>query len=81
MARQGIPDEWFKWNLFPYSLVGETRTWYSVASYEFGGNWNKLTSKFCEKIFPIIKVRHLRRQVINFTQGEEEEIDQAWNMY
>jgi hypothetical protein len=35
MVRQeGVPDEWFKWNLFPYSLAGEAKTWYSFASFE-----------------------------------------------
>jgi hypothetical protein len=79
--QEGVPDEWFKWNLFPYSLVGEAKTWYSFTSFEVEGNWNKLTKKFCEKFFPISKVQHLRRQVITFTQGEEEGIDQSWNRF
>jgi hypothetical protein len=71
MVRQeGVPDEWFKWNLFPYSLAGVAKTWYSFESFEAEGNWNKLTKKFCEKFFPISKVQHLRRKVITFTQGE-----------
>jgi hypothetical protein len=80
-VRQGVPDEWFKWNRFPYSLAGEAKTWYSFASFEVEGNWNKLTKKFCEMFFPISKVQHLRRQLITFTQGEEEGIDQACNMF
>jgi hypothetical protein len=52
MVRQeGVPDEWFKWNLFPYSLARNAKTWYSVASFEVEGNWNKLIKKFCEKFF------------------------------
>jgi hypothetical protein len=58
-----------------------SKTWYSFASFEVEGNWNKLTKKFCEKFFPISKVQHLRRQVITFTQGDEEGIDQAWNRF
>jgi hypothetical protein len=61
VCQEGVPDEWFKWNLFPYSLAGEAKTWYSFASFEFEGNWNKLTKKFCENFFPISKVQHLRR--------------------
>jgi hypothetical protein len=80
-VRQGVPEEWFKWNLFPYSHDGEAKTWYSFASFEVEGNWNKLTKKFCEKFFPISKVQHLRRQVITFMQGEEEGIDQSWNRF
>jgi hypothetical protein len=81
VRQEGVPDEWFKWNLFPYSLAGEAKTWYSFASLEVEGNWNKLTKKFYEKFFPISKVQHLRRQVITFTQGEEEGIVQAWNRF
>jgi hypothetical protein len=50
-VRQRVLGEWFKWNLFPYSLAGEAKTWYSFASYEVEGNWNKLTKKFCEMFF------------------------------
>jgi hypothetical protein len=81
VRHEGIPDDWFKWNLFSYSLSGKAKTWYSFASFEVEGNWNKLTKKFCKKFFPISKVRHLRRQVITLTQREEEGIDQAWNMF
>jgi hypothetical protein len=69
VRQEGVPDEWFKWNLFPYSLTEEAKTWYLFASFEVEGNWNKLTKIFCEKFFPISKVQHLRRQVITFTQG------------
>jgi hypothetical protein len=81
VRQEGVPDEWFKWNLFPYSLTGNAKTWYSFASFEVEGNWNKLTKKLCEKFFPISKVQHLRRQVINFMQGEEIGIDQAWDRF
>jgi hypothetical protein len=81
VRQEGVPDEWFKCNLCPYSLAGNANTWYSFASFEVEGNWNKLTKKCCEKFFPIRKVQHLRRQVITFTQGEEEGIDQAWNRF
>jgi hypothetical protein len=66
---------------FAYSLAGNAKTWYSFASFEVEGNWNKLTKKFCVKFLPISKVQHLRRQVITFMQGEEEGIDQAWDRF
>jgi hypothetical protein len=81
VRQEGVLDEWFKCNLFPYSLAGNAKTWYSFASFVVEGNWNKLTKKFCEKFFPISKVQHLRRQVINFMQGEEEGIDKAWDRF
>jgi hypothetical protein len=51
VRQEGVPDEWLKWNLFPYSLADEAKTWYSFASFEVEGNWNKLTKKFCKKFF------------------------------
>jgi hypothetical protein len=81
VRQEGVPDEWFKWNLFPYSLADNAKTWYSFASFQVEGNWNKLTKKFFKKFFPISKVQHLRRQVITFMQGEEEGIDQAWDRF
>jgi hypothetical protein len=64
VRQEGVPDEWFKWNLFPYSLAGEVKTWYSFASFEVEGNWNKLTKKFCEKLFPISKVQLSARPLL-----------------
>jgi hypothetical protein len=82
MVRQeGVPSDWFKWNLSPYSLDYEAIKWYSIASFEVEGNWNQLIKKFCAKFFPIRKIKHIRMQVINFKQGEEEGIDQAWNRF
>ena len=37
--------------------------------------------KFCEQFFLLSKVQHIRKQVINFAQGEEEGIDQAWDRF
>jgi hypothetical protein len=81
VRQEGVPDEWFKWNLFPYSLTGEAKMWYSFASFEVEGNWNKLKKNFREEFFPISKVQQLRRQVITFMQGEEEGIYQAWKRF
>jgi hypothetical protein len=45
VRQEGVPDDWFKWNLFPYSLDGNAKTWYSFASFEVEGNWNKFFSR------------------------------------
>jgi hypothetical protein len=54
-VRQGVPDEWIKWNLFSYSLAGEGKMRYSFASFEVEGNWNKLTKKFVRSFFQSAK--------------------------
>jgi hypothetical protein len=38
MRQEGFPDECFKWNLIPYSLAGNAKTWYLFASFEVEGN-------------------------------------------
>jgi hypothetical protein len=81
VRQEGVPDDWFKWNLFPYSLADEAIKWYSFASFEVEGNWDQLIKTFCAKFFPIRKIQHIRMQVINFKQGEEEGIDQGWNRF
>jgi hypothetical protein len=81
VQQDGVLLAWFRWNLFPYSLVEEARKWFALASFEAKGNWDTLMKKFCERLFPISKVQHVRKQVINFTQGEDEGIDQAWDRF
>jgi hypothetical protein len=66
---------------FPFSLEDEARRWYTLASIEAKGNWDELVKKFLLKFFPISKVQDLRRQVLNFKQGEDEEIDEAWDHF
>jgi hypothetical protein len=51
--QEGVPDEWLKWNLFPYSLSGEVKMWYSFASFKVEGNWNKLTRNFARSFFQL----------------------------
>jgi hypothetical protein len=64
--QEGVPAEWFKWNLFPFTLVDEAKKWYSLASKEVEGDWNLLVQQFVLRFFPLVKVHKLRRQVANF---------------
>jgi hypothetical protein len=68
-------------DFFSFSLKDEARRWYTLASIEAKGNWDELVKKFLLKLFPISKVQDLRRQVLNFKQGEDEEIDEAWDYF
>jgi hypothetical protein len=77
VQQEGVSTAWFKWNLFPFSLEDEVRRWYTLASVEAKGNWDEPVKKFLSKFFPISKVQDLRRQVLNFKQGEDEGIDEV----
>jgi hypothetical protein len=80
-VQQGVLASWFKWNLFLFSLEDEARRWYTLASLEAKGNWDELVNKFLLMFFPISKVQDLRRQVLTFKKGEDEEIDEAWDRF
>jgi hypothetical protein len=81
VQQEGVPLDWFKWNLFPYSLADKAKRWHAVASFEVKGNWNELMKNFCRQFFPLSKIQHVRRQVITFEQGKNEGIDQAWERF
>jgi hypothetical protein len=64
-----------------FSLEDEARRWYTFAFIEAKGNWDELVKKFLSMLFPINKVQELRKQVLNFKQGEDEGIDKAWGRF
>jgi hypothetical protein len=51
VQQEGVPVDWYKWNLFPYSLADEAKRLHLFASFEVGGNWNRLMKEFCENYF------------------------------
>jgi hypothetical protein len=81
VQQEGVPTAWFKWSLFPFSLKDEARRWYPLASVEVKGSCDELVKKFLSKFFPIREVQDLRRQALNFKEGEDEGIDEAWDRF
>ena len=61
--------------------MGEYSKRKATQSFEVKGNWDDLMKKFCERFILLSKVQHIQKQVINFAQGEEEGIDQAWDRF
>ena len=59
----GMSHETLKWNLFPFSLTGLAKLWYSRTVESVQGEWEVLQAKFCLTFFPISRVIHLRREV------------------
>jgi len=76
--QEGVPAEWVKWNLFPFTLVDKAKRWYQVASVEAQGDWRLLEQKFITKFFSLLRVHKLRKEIWNFEQKEDEDIDEAW---
>ena len=40
VQQEGVLANWYKRNLFPYSLADEAKGWHSLASFEVEGNCN-----------------------------------------
>ena len=62
----GMSDKTIRWKLFPFSLTGRPKHWYSQTVGSMQGDWKMLCSKFCLHFFPISKVVSLRKDVLNF---------------
>ena len=62
----GMSDKTLRWKLFPFSLTGRAKQWYSLTIGSMQGDWETLCSKFCLRFFPISKVVSLWKEVLNF---------------
>jgi hypothetical protein len=67
-----------KWKLFPFSLTGLAKLWYTRTIESVQGEWETLQAKFCLTFFPISGVTHLRIEVLSFKQREKESLGAAW---
>jgi hypothetical protein len=57
-------QETLEWKLFPFSLKGRAKQWYSLASRD----------KFCLAFFPLPKVVSLQVEVLTFKQQDKESL-------
>jgi hypothetical protein len=67
-----------KWKLFPFSLTGRAKQWYSFSVRSMEGHWESLRMAFCLTFFPTPQVVKLRREVIYFEQQKTEPLGAAW---
>ena len=73
-----MSDKTLRWKVFPFSLTGRAKHWYSQTVGSMQGDWETLCSKFCLCFFPISKVVSLWKEVLNFRQLEEESLGTSW---
>ena len=72
-----MTQETLKWKLFPFSLVGKAKLWYTLAVESTNGDWDELKDKFYLAFFPISHINSLPRAILNFEQYEKESIGAA----
>ena len=74
-----MSDKTLRWKLFPFSLMGRAKQWYSQTVGTMQGDWETLWPKFCLCFFPISKVVSLWKEILNFRQLEEEYLATSWD--
>jgi hypothetical protein len=69
-----MSQDTLKWKLFPFSLTGRAKQWYSLNVRSMEGEWESLRKAFCLTFFPTPQVVKLRREVICFKQRKTESL-------
>ena len=67
--------------LFPFSLTGRAKDWYSITVGSAKVDWNVLKEKFCLCYYHSSKIIKFRREALSFKQREEESLGAAWAHY
>ncbi|XP_021303776.1 uncharacterized protein LOC110430425 [Sorghum bicolor] len=74
---QDVAPESVKLRLFPFSLSGKVKQWF-YQSKEAVNTWDKCSTAFLVKFFPMSKTNALRGKISNFQQTSLESIREAW---
>ena len=53
LSISGMTQETLKWKLFPFSLMGKAKQWYTHVVESTNGDWDELKDKFCLAFFPM----------------------------
>ena len=77
----GMHHKTIKWKLFPFTLTGLAKDWYSITVGSVEGDWNALKEKFCLRYYHSSKIIKLRIEALSFKQQEEESLGVAWACY
>jgi hypothetical protein len=72
-----ITPESIKLHLFPFSLSGKAKQWFYKEKKAIK-TWEKCSTVFLAKFFPMSKTNALRARISNFQQSSMETIPEAW---
>ena len=76
-----VNQEVVRLKLFPISLKDKAKSWLYSLPPESIHSWEQLAQKFLEKYFPRHKIIQLRREIMNFAQGKQEQFHKAWDRF
>jgi hypothetical protein len=74
----GMSQDTLKWKLFPFSLTGRAKQWYSLNVRSMEGEWESLWKAFCLTFFSTPQVVKLQQEFICFEKRKTESLGAAW---
>ena len=74
---EGISDKTLRWKVFPFSLRGEARQWYSQKLSQQRGEWGILRANFCLDFYFLDRIGDLRLKVLSFKQKDNETLGKS----
>jgi len=78
---EGISDKTLCWKLFPFSLWGEARQWYSQKVSQQRGEWGVLRANFCLDFYSLDRTGDLRLEVLSFKEKDNETLGKSWKHF
>ena len=76
-----VSDDLVRLKLFPFSLKEKAKFWLHSLRPRTIGTWQEMTKEFLKKFFPIHKTNTLKRDIMNFSQKENETFFQCWERF
>ena len=77
----GMTEDTVRLRLFPFSLRGHAKRWFSNLPAESITTWEDLADKFLTKYFPPAKTNMLINEILSFQVDEDETLYEAWERY
>lgn len=77
----GVPPDYVKCTLFPFSLEEKAARWLQSLPTGSLTSWDKVRSAFLSQFYPKSKTAALRHRISNFKQKSDEPFYEAWERY
>lgn len=74
---KGVSPDAVRIRLFPFSLLRKAEQWF-YANCAMINTWDKCSTEFLSKFFPVSKTNALRGRIYGFQQTRDESIPKAW---
>jgi hypothetical protein len=76
-----VTDDIVRLKLFPFSLKEKAKSWLHSLRPNTIRTWQEMTREFLKKFFPTHKTNTLRKNIMHFSQKENETFFQCWERF